>query len=201
MAERRSSSDRRLDRLGTLADINARNSAASTGQSQALMQQLLQMYGLAQQAELDPLKVEAARLANDEQSMKNAWAQPMAEAQYNLLQQKASGQPTMADYLDLYRGVPESVPEYLQPPQVREQAAQARAAKEAEKSAAQQQIDDQEFFSFLEKFDKYDQPTGASTSFTPATVQPDSFRPLSFIEWLGSLVKNNKLPISLTGSR
>lgn len=63
-----------------------------------MMRQLQEMYQMSAQQQMDPLKMDALRasteaqgLANEQQRFQNQWAQPNAEAAYNLAQAQAQG--------------------------------------------------------------------------------------------------------------
>lgn len=223
MPERLSGQDRKLARLGVLSEIGSRNTQAAAAQQGQLMQQLAQMYQLSSQAEMDPVRLEqmqlqnkampaqlaAQELANKGEQFKQAWAQPMAEQQYNLqgaqaqaLQQRASPQAQAIDMADMYGRTTGVIPPWLEqmlmPPEMRKQIADQAAAKEAEKAAAQQQIDNQEWEAFLASGDKYDPTMQGST---PGNIPPlpQSPRGGDFLRWLGEFVRKNPPTGTLTG--
>ncbi len=169
MPERLSGQDRKLGRLGVLSEIGARNAQSAAAQQGQLMQQLAQMYQLSSQAEQDPVKLEQMRLqnaampgqmeaqslANKGEQFKQAWAQPMAEQQYNLqgaqmqaLQQRGSPQSQAIEMADMYARTTGAIPPWLEqmlmPPEVRAQREAEAAAKVQMQQAEQQRIAQQQ---------------------------------------------------------
>lgn len=91
-----------------------RQQALNQNAQSDMMRQLQELYQMSQAQQMDPLKMEALRagteaqvLANEQQRFQNQWAQPNAEAAYNLaqaqaqaLQQKGSGALTDRDFME-----------------------------------------------------------------------------------------------------
>jgi hypothetical protein len=92
--------EQKLNEYSQFQEGAQRQQALDANSQASMMQQLAQMYGLQQQSQMDPLRMEQLRasteaqdLANEQQRFQNDWAQPNAMQGYDMNAAKLAQMP------------------------------------------------------------------------------------------------------------